>query len=72
MAYSENAKNFISAYGSRMRAGLTMQIQCSKESETYKAIEELRDTGLISFEVGQVLDDSGNKICDLFGIQPNL
>ena len=45
-----------------------MQVTCLRESETYEAIEELRDGGIIAVEVGQVVDAAGNKVSDCFGI----
>jgi hypothetical protein len=45
-----------------------MHVTCLRESETYKAIEELRDGGIITVEVGQVVDAIGNKLSDCFGV----
>ena len=46
MTYSTNAKNFYEQYVVNLGA-LVMQVTCLRESETYEAIEELRDGGII-------------------------
>jgi hypothetical protein len=65
MTYSENAKNFYTHRIATLRPQFKMQVECMKDSDTYKAIEELCDGGLISIEGGQVVDNDGNKLADL-------
>jgi hypothetical protein len=67
MIYSENAKNFYRQYLANS-GSLIVWIACSEESEMYKAAKELRDTGVISIEVGQVVDADNVKICNRLGI----
>jgi hypothetical protein len=64
---SENAENFYRQYIANS-GGLIVWITDSEESETYKAAEDLRDAGIVSIEIGQVLDANGNKVGDRFGV----
>jgi hypothetical protein len=68
MNCSENAKHFYQQYAAKLSTTFIMWVQCAKGSDTHKAIEELRDAGIISVEDGQVVDDNGDKVADLFGI----
>jgi hypothetical protein len=65
MNYSENAKAYYRRHIATLHPHFEMMVDCTKDSDTYKAIEEIRDAGLISVEDGQVVDDNGNKLRDL-------
>ena len=67
MKISKNARNFYELYVANC-VNQKMWIACSTDSEAYKAIEELRNAGIISIEIGQVIDLHENKVDDHYGI----